>query len=118
MLNQQSNSEQFIYAMSVPIFGVPELVHKTLSDIISYTFSNSSNIYTLNLNDQYSMMVSLNSFFSYDTSNHFATSFYRLYTNNYSKIIHGPVIIFLKEDPSLIPYLLLEELNSLIKNYK
>lgn len=118
MLNQQSNSEQLVYAVSVPVFGGPELVHKSLSDIISYTFSDTSTVYTLNLNDQYSMVVSLSNFFSYDTSNHFATSFYRLYTNNYSKIIHGPVLIFLKEDPYLIPYLLLEELNSLMKSYK
>ena len=118
MLNQINNSDTFSYAMMIPVFSGPELINNNMSEIISYAFPDSSNIYKLNLNDKYNMIVSLNNFFSYDFANHFATFFYRLYTNNYRKILYGPVLIISKEDPDLMPYLLLEEINSLLKSFK
>ncbi len=118
MLSLTNNLNETVYSILLPVFSSPELLNKNESELISYTFSDTSNLYNLNLNDQYTMIVSLNNFFSYDFANHFATAFYRLYTNKYRKILYGPVLIISKEETHLIPYLLLEEINSLMKTFK
>lgn len=118
MLNLTNDLNNTVYSILVPVFSGPELLNKTESELISYTFPDTSNLYNLKLNDQYNIIVSLNNFFSYDFANHFATAFYRLYTNKYRKILYGPVLIVSQEEPHLIPYLLLEEINSLMKTFR
>lgn len=118
MLNQKTQNDLSLYSILIPVFYPPELLHDSFSNIISYVFTDPTTVYDLKISNDYTMLISLTNFFSYDFANYYATSFYRLYTNKYCKTIYGPVLIFSHNDSQSIPYLLLEEMSSLTKIYK
>lgn len=107
-----------VYALSIPTFSHPELLHDSFEEILNYNSFDKDTLTFFPVNDKYTLIFSSKYYQSYDFINYYATCFYRHYTNIYYKSIYGPALIVEHNDLQLIPYILLEEINSLIKIYK
>lgn len=117
MLNLLNNTEP-IYALYISTFGYPEVLHTSFDDMIDYHSFDRNTLTLVPVNQKYSLILSSKYYHSYDFINYYATSFYRYHTNLYYKSIYGPVLIIEHNDLQLIPYILLEEINSIINIYR
>lgn len=108
----QINNISF-YSVYIPYNGPPSLLHDTMSNMVSYAFLENEELYTFALNSNYTLLTSINSFFSYRLINNFATYFYRSYTNKHTVTLYGNILLFSNDQYHLYPFQLMQQINSL-----
>lgn len=113
--NDQNQIDQNpFYSILIPYNGYPNVLHDSMADMVSYAFAETEELYTLKLNSQYTFLISANSFHAYSLVNNLATFLYRSYSYDFKSIIYGNVLAFSNYDYDLIPFTLLQQIDSLI----